>query len=275
MDVIDVDYFEQYGEQTLGLLPSPYDSRDYAFTDITKLFALRIPDDYETPNNVVYDQGQTSMCAAFSSNMLRYMQENDIEKQSGLSEPLSMGFTYADRLDGEDFEGMYLRSVASKWVSDGSCLKSDFPYIGTYEYVKEQFNKSNKSELLKKANPFRISSYYTCRSREEVQTAIMTTKGVLLGIPVFKSFYYPNKYGIIEYDKNKGERALGGHAVLIRGWRTINNKLYWVLQNSWGDTWGNKGSCLLPEDYPWQDDAYVLVDNITELKFNQYKEKFA
>lgn len=36
-------------------------------------------------------------------------------------------------------------------------------------------------------------------------------------------------------------RNLGGHAVTIIGWTTINRELYWIIRNSWGNGWGNNG----------------------------------
>ena len=123
-----------------------------------------------------------------------------------------------------------------------------------------------------KAEPFKVTSYYTCRSREEVQTAIMECGAVQIGIPVFRNFYYPNDKGIVQYQK--GQRSLGGHSVTLIGWAEIDDHFYWILQNSWGKDWGVDGCCYLPEEYPWQDEAYAYVDNYDEMKFEEYRKKF-
>ena len=34
---------------------------------------------------------------------------------------------------------------------------------------------------------------------------------------------------------------LGGHAIKIIGWGVENNVKYWLIANSWGDSWGEKG----------------------------------
>ena len=34
---------------------------------------------------------------------------------------------------------------------------------------------------------------------------------------------------------------LGGHAVMLCGWGVENNVPYWLIQNSWGDYWGEAG----------------------------------
>lgn len=35
--------------------------------------------------------------------------------------------------------------------------------------------------------------------------------------------------------------ALGGHAVKLIGWGTENGTPYWLVMNSWNETWGDKG----------------------------------
>lgn len=262
------NFEEYYNIDTLNLMPSPYDSRDYAFGDLGIVGATPIPKEYRTSTPIVFDQGQTSMCAACTIALIRTTKEY---KQSGLTEPLSPAFAYADRNDGEDYEGMLIRDVAQKIKDDGICLEKDFDMFDTYDNIKSAFI-AKKNELMLKAEPFKVTSYYTCRSREEVQTAIMECDAVQIGIPVFRNFYYPNDKGIIQYQK--GQRSLGGHSVTLIGWTEIDDHFYWILQNSWGKDWGVNGCCYLPEEYPWQDDAYAYVDNYDEMKFEEYRKKF-
>ena len=35
---------------------------------------------------------------------------------------------------------------------------------------------------------------------------------------------------------------LGGHAIKIIGWGNDNGIDYWLCVNSWGDSWGDKGT---------------------------------
>ena len=55
-----------------------------------------------------------------------------------------------------------------------------------------------------------------------------------------------------------GEQLLGGHAILIRGWKNIGGKPYWIMVNSWGDT-GDRGIYYYPMGAPI-DEAWLMVE---------------
>lgn len=257
------------------LLKSPFDARDYKLSDYIPLAAPGdLPEFYETENApFVYDQGSTSMCCACAYSMLRFLQEHDVENGgSGLNEPLSPAFTYADRPAGEDFEGMFIRSCCKKGVDDGSVLYSDFPGFYSYPKAKQEFNKK-RSELLKKAAPFRVSSYYQCDKRRAMQAAIMSGKGVLGGIPIYKCLY-DIKGDIVKFEPGKNTKDYGGHAVLFVGWKMINGVFHWRIQNSWGADWGDHGRAWIPETYPWVETPYAIIDGNVDLVFEEYKKTY-
>ena len=263
------NYKKIYSNNTL--CQSPYDKRDYKFKDLVGNANIEIPTKYETPDlGWTYDQKDSSMCAPSAYCYIRCLQEYDKE-QSELTGKVSPSFHYANRDIGHNHEGMHLRNLCSRG-RDGSVLFDRMTYPNTFEGARAEFF-ANEEKLRKEAKPFRITKYYTCRSRKEVQQAIMTTKSVLIGVPVYDSFYRPNSEGYIEY--HQGEVFHGNHAIVIDGWKTIEGKLYWRIKNSWGKTWGHLGNghAYLSEEYPWMDNAYVIVDEVTEMKFKEYQEQ--
>jgi len=56
------------------------------------------------------------------------------------------------------------------------------------------------------------------------------------------------KTGIVPVPK-KGELVLGGHAMLIVGYKKIRQTLYFIVRNSWGTGWGDKGYCYIPTSF--------------------------
>jgi len=54
---------------------------------------------------------------------------------------------------------------------------------------------------------------------------------------VYEDFYH---YTSGVYHHVSGD-MLGGHAVKVVGWGTENNTPYWLVANSWNQTWGMQG----------------------------------
>jgi len=59
------------------------------------------------------------------------------------------------------------------------------------------------------------------------------------GMIVHEDFINWEGDGIYEYDKKSPE--VGGHAIVIMGWGEERGKKYWIVRNSWGTDWGDKG----------------------------------
>lgn len=262
--------FKKLFNGTNDLYKSPYDGRDFHFSDLVPLGAAQVPDRYESRKTpFLYNQGRSSMCAACAYNTIRWLQENSGDNQSGIEEPFSPAFNYANRPDNENFEGMYMRTVCKRG-RDGSIPYSTLPGFYNLNTAKSKVNK-NKDMFFKMAKPFAISSFYQVGSRGEVKLAIYTLQGVLAGIMVTDEFYNP-KNGYVTYNPNN-PRNYGGHAIAIVGYKEENGKFWWRVQNSWGKEYGDHGRIWLSGDYPWIESPYAIVDEINEIKWKEYKEK--
>ena len=74
----------------------------------------------------------------------------------------------------------------------------------------------------------------------QIRTEIYFFGPVATGFEVYPDFYtFDSKNDIYEWN-GVGERV-GGHAVVIVGWGEEMGKPYWIIRNSWGKKWGDKG----------------------------------
>ena len=268
-----IDYKSKY--KVGGCIPQPKDKRDWKLDKLLSVSAVQLPKEYLLDyGDFTYDQGNSSECCACAYCYIRHLQEMDKRHQSGQKEPFSPSFQYANREEDEHFEGMYLRSACKKGF-EGSLLWKYFPNFYSLDKCQEILNK-NRIKFLNLAYPYRISSFYTVNTEQEIKTAVYLTKGVLVGIMVTDSFYYPDSNGVINYSRNDIHQY-GGHAVCIDGWKYINDKLYFRIKNSWGNEWGvENGHCYMSfEDFQKYsiDECYVLVDEVNEVKISSLYPK--
>ena len=82
----------------------------------------------------------------------------------------------------------------------------------------------------------------------DIKTAILNGKFILLGITVYSSFMKTavSRTGIVPLPNKTLETNEGGHGIQIIGWTTYKTTPYYIFRNSWGKYWGNDGNPLNP-----------------------------
>lgn len=74
--------------------------------------------------------------------------------------------------------------------------------------------------------------------KADMQAALMQLGALETGFTVYEDFMH---YSGGIYKHSGDGSALGGHAVKIVGWGEESSTFYWIVQNSWGPTWGENG----------------------------------
>lgn len=230
-------------------LVSPYDVRDYKMVAAK---GLPLPETFKLKRTAVKDQGSVASCVAHAcSSIVEYHNE----RQLGSSTTFSTEFIYGYRPSGYYLgEGMYLREALKTLQQVGDCPEEVLE--GNH---KCEAAMNNVNALLgyykEEANPHRISSYARVSSTEEIKQALYNYGPVLASM----RWYLDGELvdGVYTF---KDKAYSGNHCVLIYGW----NERGWLVQNSWGDTWGNNGSFIVPFDFKWAETwsvaDYIAID---------------
>lgn len=224
-----------------GFIPSPPDDRDYTLDKICTMSmgVEHLLEEYILEGNIpVLNQGMYSDCVAHAiATATAYGQY----KAEGKFNNLSRGYIYGNRKSSDyQGEGMMIRQALKNFNHDGDCLTTTFPYRGTYPVVRNKIAEKPE-EYAEAAAQTKLINYCRLYSTYEIKKAIMNQGAVVVGITTFKNGMKTH----IEVPTSDSVKS-GGHAMCCIGW----NKEGWIIQNSWGKSWGDKGRCYLPYEYP-------------------------
>lgn len=244
-----------------------------------KFMGMGLPESYDLRAGAppVYDQGQQGSCTANAGVAARVM----LAKNPELA--LSRAFLYyCERLlegDTEQDNGACMKDIgaAAQWY--GICPEPDMPYSD------KDYTTAPSQQAYEDAVPYKISGAKLVTSDvNAIKTAFVArSQPVLVGMTVYASMEDEQvaTTGVLPMPA-KGEQVLGGHAVLAVGWlpalpAAVQDKLgafhagkrqkswfrrildgifgktqpsgYFILRNSWGDKWGDKGYFYMPFEY--------------------------
>ncbi len=228
-----------------GLLPFKSDLRDYT----VKSEGIADVEFEITDMPKVKNQKSISSCVAHSlSSILEFLNK----KELGQYFELSTDFIYG--MQGIEFsrlsKGMYIREACKIAQKYGDVLYKTIPTNTEMPECAEELKKILNDEIYKEAAIACVKSYARCKTDEDVKYALMTYGPVLAGVDWYKE--YQLKDGVISFNEKSD---CGGHAVIIYGF----NEKGWLVQNSWGTSFGNKGRFILPYEYKLSE-AWSFVD---------------
>lgn len=129
----------------------------------------------------------------------------------------------------------------SSWAfleTEGAVTSDCLPYTsGETGYPGECPAKCQDGTLLTDATRYKAVSAEPLNNYNEIMTSLINEGPVQTGFYVYEDFLY---YVGGIYHRVYG-MSLGGHAVLIVGYGSMNDHDYWIVRNSWGPDWGENG----------------------------------
>ena len=122
--------------------------------------------------------------------------------------------------------------------TEGAVMRDCLPYVsGGTGLSGECPTTCQDGTLLNDTIHYKAVSASHLKNYNEIMTSLLNEGPVQTGFYVHEDFLY---YVGGIYHKTYGS-SIGGHAVLIVGYGSMNNHDYWIVRNSWGSDWGENG----------------------------------
>lgn len=211
---------QQFG---LGYVKDEQDARDSTWRCAVLTQAIPLPKRVIRKYlGKVLNQGELPHCVAYSSASLKMHQERYEQKKYLQFDP-SWLYTECKKVDGiPNEDGTYLRTALQ--------ILSDVGY------------KTASGDAY-----FKVGQYFRLESVRQIKEALFIIGPVLFGITVDSGIYNPGKRGMLP---EPNDDTYGGHAMEIVGYddeiETTKGRGAFLIKNSWGTSYGNKGYCWMP-----------------------------
>ena len=152
-------------------------------------------------------------------------------------------------LDGDDVQiddGSTLSQGVKALIKYGVCNESMWPYLDDGLKYRTKPPTQCYSDAL---NHQVLSANNIAHDLTSMKQCLSNGRPFVFGMMIYSSFESPQvvQTGMVPMPNTLTEQFFGGHAVMCVGYDDY--KKVFIVRNSWGTNWGDKGHCYLPYDY--------------------------
>jgi C1A family cysteine protease len=194
----------------------------------------------------IYDQGKLGSCTA---NSLAFCYHFDELKQNESNPfvPSRLFIYYNERaIEGHTSSdtGAEIHDGIKVINTIGVCPENIWPYD-----ISKFATKPDDGCFDEAKNHRSIDQNALNQDLDQLKACLISGYPVAFGFVVYESFESEqvDSTGTVPMPNTASEKILGGHAVAIVGFD--DNKKVFIVRNSWGDTWGDKGYFYMPYEY--------------------------
>ena len=207
-----------------------------------------------------YNQGKLGSCTA-NAIAFAYQFDEINQGEKSIFIPSRLFIYYNERyMEGtiEKDSGAAIRDGIKSINKIGVCSENIWPYD-----IENFTQKPNKNCYIIAKNHQSIEYHKVVQNEQNIKQVLSEGFPIVFGFAVYESFESKevSENGVVPSPK-KDEKLLGGHAVSIVGYTKINDIEYFIIRNSWGIEWGDKGYCYFPVKFicnpEYCDDFWVI-----------------
>ncbi len=181
----------------------------------------------------VRDQGQQGSCVAFA--MMAIAQNLEYHDSTMLKTNLSTQYAYNQRVNYPS-EGMYISDAMRIIKENGVVRESDFSYGGSHVGGRDKIPQ----KVFELGQKYKMGEVVWINTLDGLKKSIFSCNaGIIL---TFKVYNYSQHF----WRQGNGDELIGHHAVAAVGYDDAKQHI--IIQNSWGNDWGDRGYTYLPYD---------------------------
>lgn len=192
----------------------------------------------------VYDQGSLGSCTANAlGGAHEFLQLRQLEK-AFVPSRLFIYYEERAREDSIPYDAGAVIRDGAKVMAHVGC-----PPEWLWPYNESRFAARPKAAAYKEALKHRITSYATVpQGHDAIRATLAEGLPIVFGFSVYEAFESQEvaDTGWVLMPE-AGEAQLGGHAVMLVGYDDSTST--YLVRNSWGDGWGDKGYFHMPYRY--------------------------
>jgi hypothetical protein len=242
------------GEFVANAVPDPFDERDFEYRPRLQVLPAEMDQRDTSRRRVVLEQkGSSCTGHAVAAVINTVLAQSNGRRRIPRISPYMLYYLARryDEFPGEEDEGSSLRGAFKGWFHHGVTREEDWtedplPDLDDPAFIA--LSRNCPLGAFYRVNPFRL---------DDVQSAISELSAIAVSGVIHQGWVTPT---IVQRRNGKplhvihravDARTLGGHAFALVGY----NEIGFLVQNSWGSSWGKDGYATLPYE-DWLDSAY-------------------
>ena len=186
----------------------------------------------------IYDQGDIGSCVGNgTAGVINFIQPQVA--------PSRLFIYYNARViegDPQQDGGAEIHDAITSVVKQGVCPES------LWEYDTTKFAVEPDEEAYSTAKTDLVTDYFSLQTISDLKQCLASGYPIVFGATVFEELESSEvaRSGVLPMPTNPGN-PIGGHCMVLVGYNESQNQF--IVRNSWGSGWGQKGYLMIPYAY--------------------------